>query len=111
LVADLDDTQGDTTREEIHIGAMAGTVDLVLRTFAGLRVGTDTVVLDPRLPDGLRRARFLVRYRGQRIEVSVAHDRLWLSVHPCVAAPVRVTVAGTPVTVAGGETREVALQR
>src|SRR3546814_18765860 len=37
LIADLDDTQGGTNREGIHIGAMAGTVDPITSTFAGLQ--------------------------------------------------------------------------
>ncbi|MFY9637104.1 MAG: beta-phosphoglucomutase family hydrolase, partial [Cellulosimicrobium cellulans] len=37
LVADLDDTQGGTTREGIHLGAMSGTADIVVRAFAGLQ--------------------------------------------------------------------------
>ncbi len=35
-MADLDDTQGGTTHEGVHLGAMAGTVDIVCTTFAGL---------------------------------------------------------------------------
>ena len=36
LVTDLDDTQRGTTREGMHLGAMAGTADIVVRSFAGL---------------------------------------------------------------------------
>jgi trehalose/maltose hydrolase-like predicted phosphorylase len=34
LKADLQDTQGEATREGIHLGAMAGTADMVLRRYA-----------------------------------------------------------------------------
>lgn len=33
LAADLDDTQGGTTRTGFHLGAMAGTIDIVQRSF------------------------------------------------------------------------------
>src|SRR5829696_3352448 len=37
LESDVADVQGGTTAEGIHLGAMAGTVDIVLRCLAGLR--------------------------------------------------------------------------
>ncbi len=36
LGADLDDTQGGTTSEGIQLGAMAGTIDIITRSFARL---------------------------------------------------------------------------
>jgi len=105
LAADLDDTQGGTTSEGIHLGAMAGTIDIITRSFAGLRTQDDTLTFDPQLPHGLRRAQFQVAHRGQRIDVSIDHQSLRLSVHPCTANPrVRVMVAGTAATLTGGQT-------
>ena len=40
LASDLLDLQGGTTPEGVHLGAMAGTVDLVQRAFTGWRPGT-----------------------------------------------------------------------
>jgi len=105
LAADLDDTQGGTTREGIHLGAMAGTIDIITRSFAGLRTQDDTLTFDPQLPHGLRRAHFQVAHRGHRIDVSIDHQSLRLTVHPCAANPqVRVTVAGSAATLIGGQT-------
>ncbi|WP_344253225.1 glycosyl hydrolase family 65 protein [Pseudonocardia hydrocarbonoxydans] len=110
LVADLDDTQGGTTREGIHLGAMAGTVDIITRAFAGLRVRADTLTLTPGLPEELHRVEFQIHYRGQRIDVTLDHDRLRLAAHPCAAAAaVRVDVAGTPITLGGDQVRELTL--
>jgi trehalose/maltose hydrolase-like predicted phosphorylase len=71
LAADLDDTQGGTTREGIHLGAMAGTIDIITRAFAGIRSEDDVVVFEPRLPDGLRSARFTIVHRGQHLRVVI----------------------------------------
>ena len=107
LAADLDDTQGGTTSEGIHLGAMAGTIDIITRSFAGLRTEDDTLTFQPQLPDGLRRAQFQVAHRGQRIDVSIDHESLRLTAHHCAANPrVRVMVAGAPATLTGGQTRE-----
>lgn len=55
LEADLADTQGGTTREGFHLGAMAATVDILQRCFTGLEIRDDLVLLHPQLPDALRR--------------------------------------------------------
>jgi len=102
LDADLDDTQGGTTREGIHLGAMAGTVDLVLRAFAGLEVERDALAFDPRLPDELPRVSFQVFYRGQRIQVSLDHGCLALRAHACNADPVRIRHQGEVLSLRGG---------
>jgi len=106
LGADLDDTQGGTTSEGIHLGAMAGTIDIITRSFAGLGTEDDTLSFDPRLPAELRQARFQVQHRGQRIEVTVTPEVLTVSAHHCAANPhVRIKVAGVPADLRSGQTR------
>jgi trehalose 6-phosphate phosphatase len=53
LASDLHDIQGGTTAEGIHLGAMAGTVDLVQRCYTGLETREDVLWLNPSLPEGL----------------------------------------------------------
>ena len=111
LVADLDDTQGGTTREGVHLGAMAGTVDIITRSFAGLQLRDDTLTFHPCMPDELRRIRFQVQYRGQRIDVVLDHARIRLSAHLCAAAPpVCVHVAGADAMLGGGETLDLEIR-
>jgi len=112
LASDLDDTQGGTTEEGVHLGAMAGTIDIVTRAFAGMQIDRDQLTFDPRLPEALRGLRFQVQYRGRRINVSLDHDRLRLVAHSYTNAPgVHVNVAGTHVTLGGGEAREFTLNK
>lgn len=104
LAADLDDTQGGTTGEGIHLGAMAGTADVVMRSFAGFRTDSDVVVLEPRLPQGLRCARFALLHRGQRLDVRLDRDSVSITADPCASNPhVRVRVRGRTATIAGGQ--------
>ena len=109
LVADLDDTQGGTTGEGIHLGAMAGTVDLVLRAYAGTTLEGDTLGFDPHLPDSLHHLRFHLVYRGQRIDVDLEHHRLRVAIRLGAAAPVDVRVSGITLTLRGGETKDFPL--
>lgn len=111
LIADLDDTQGGTTREGIHLGAMSGTIDIVIRAFAGLRTEADALILDPRLPGHLEDAGFQIGYRSHRIDVSLSRDLVTVSLLPCGAPPVRVGVAGRFALLSGGESERFPLAR
>lgn len=72
LKSDLADIQGGTTAEGIHLGAMAGTVDLVQRGYTGIVTRGDTLWLNPRLPDGLACLRLTIRYRGLALDLEMA---------------------------------------
>lgn len=109
LIADLDDTQWGTTREGIHLGAMAGTIDIVMRSFAGLRLGTNELTFSPRLPVRLRSATFQLAYRGHRVDVHVTDTKLTLRLQPSDAAPIQVRVGTTTAHLAGGTSREFAI--
>ena len=50
LRSDIADVQGGTTAEGIHLGAMAGTVDLVLRCLTGMRARGQVLRFDPAIP-------------------------------------------------------------
>ncbi len=109
LEADLADTQGGTTREGIHLGAMAGTADMVMRCYGGVETRDDTLVLHPVLPADLAGASFQLRFRGQPISVSLTHGQARLLLHPCSAAPIKVCVEGIERTLSPGDVWDVAL--
>jgi HAD superfamily hydrolase (TIGR01509 family) len=97
LVADLDDTQGGTTRNGVHLGAMAGTIDVIQRSFAGLRMSAGTLIFAPCLPAELRQVSFHIRYRDQLLEVTLERSKLKVEATAGSAAPIRIRV-GTDVT-------------
>src|SRR5690606_33643469 len=49
LGSDLADIQNGTTREGLHLGAMAGTVDVVQRCYLGLQFRGGELWIDPML--------------------------------------------------------------
>ncbi|MDR7233197.1 HAD-IA family hydrolase [Agrococcus sp. BE272] len=106
LVADLDDAQGGTTREGVHLGAMAGTVDIPVRAFAGLMLEDGLLALEPRLPPRLSRLAFRIRFRGHLLDVAVEPDRATLRSHAGTAPPIRVRVAGVVAPLEAGQARE-----
>ncbi|MFP5311247.1 MAG: HAD-IA family hydrolase [Actinomycetes bacterium] len=111
LDADLDDTQHGTTRAGIHLGAMGGTIDVVQRSFAGLRFSGETLVFAPHLPTGLRAVAFEVVYRGHRLRVQLKGGRMSIASAPGDARPLKVRVHGTDVVLPPGQTRHFPLPR
>ncbi|MET4591414.1 HAD-IA family hydrolase [Arthrobacter sp. 754] len=104
LSADLDDTQGGTTHTGIHLGAMAGTIDVVQRSFAGLRITRDALLFAPRMPKGIRTVSFRVRYRDHLLTVNLEHGRLTVSTAPGDAAAICVQVGPEQALLGAGET-------
>ncbi len=95
LHSDADDIQGGTTKEGIHMGVMSGTLDLVLRCYAGAHVRDGALYFDPRLPSRLDGLSFSGQFRDTPIEVTLTGDRLTLAVHPeGVSRPIRVAIPG-----------------
>ena len=76
LQADLLDMQGGTTCEGIHLGTMAGTVDLVERAYLGLEIRDGVLCFDPCLPSELDSLRYALLFRGRWIDLEVAGDTL-----------------------------------
>ncbi|WP_084759807.1 beta-phosphoglucomutase family hydrolase [Nocardia mangyaensis] len=109
LEADLSDTQRGTTREGVHLGAMAGTADMVLRCYCGIETWHDVLRLHPVLPAELPEVEFTISYRGQPVTVSVTHTRVRLRLHPSAADPIRVDVEGIERVLEPGQTWEVPL--
>jgi alpha,alpha-trehalase len=71
LMSDIEDVQGGTAFEGIHLAAMAGSVDLLQRCFTGLEFRADRIVLAPLWPEELGRLAFPFRYRGHRLHLEV----------------------------------------
>jgi trehalose/maltose hydrolase-like predicted phosphorylase len=95
LRSDADDIQGGTTKEGIHVGVMAGTLDVLQRYYAGAHVRGDVLYFDPRLPGQLDGLSFPIQFRGTPILVTVAGEQLTLAVHPeSVSRPVAAGVPG-----------------
>ncbi len=106
LESDVADTQGGTTPEGIHLGAMAGTVDIVQRAYTGLVARQDCLWFEPALPKELTRLEMELHYRQQRLRVEVTPDRLRLVTRPGTAAPIRVGFQGVVVELRPGTATE-----
>ncbi|MEU2737921.1 glycosyl hydrolase family 65 protein [Streptomyces sp. NPDC007095] len=105
LEADTADIQGGTTGEGIHLGAMAGTLDLVQRGLTGLETREDALWLDPVPLPALSEYGFSLRYRGHwGVSVRLQSGQLRIGVPDSEESPIRVVLPDRAVTIAPGET-------
>ncbi|KOV37305.1 trehalose 6-phosphate phosphorylase [Streptomyces sp. XY431] len=106
LVADLRDSQHGTTAEGIHLGAMAGAVDLLQRCYTGLEVREDGLRLDPHLPSALGRLELELCYREHRgVVITVDRRAVTVALRADGHGTVRIHCRGTTAVVGPGETR------
>jgi trehalose/maltose hydrolase-like predicted phosphorylase len=80
LETDIADIQGGTTSEGIHLGAMAGTVDLIQRCFTGIEIRNEILWICPRLPNELDKMRLLIHFRGHSLELNISGGFLDINV-------------------------------
>jgi alpha,alpha-trehalase len=94
LRADVVDVQGGTTREGIHLGAMAGTIDMLQAGYLGIAPGIGMLNVDPVLPDALTRVRTRIRYMGQHVELEATPEELRIATGGGTQGPITVTYRG-----------------
>lgn len=105
LRSDVSDIQGGTTAEGIHLGAMAGTVDLVQRCFTGLEVRGDALHFAPVMTRRLNGLRLKVQYKGQWVDVALDGSCLTLALHADAEKPLVVYVYDQEARLDPGERR------
>jgi trehalose/maltose hydrolase-like predicted phosphorylase len=76
LESDVGDIQGGTTQEGIHLGVMAGTLDLIQRCYAGSEIRDDILYFAPRLAGNLDGLSFPMRFRGTPLEIELEDGKL-----------------------------------
>jgi trehalose/maltose hydrolase-like predicted phosphorylase len=69
---DLDDLTGSTA-SGLHLATMGGVWQALAFGFAGLRPRGETLVVDPRLPEGWDELELRVCFRGARGRVRIRH--------------------------------------
>jgi len=106
LESDVSDIQGGTTAEGIHLGAMAGTIDLIQRCYTGIETRQDRLQLNPYLPNDLKEIRFDIVYRQHRINLVITHSRLIVSTWPDSGAPIKIGIRNKLITIEAGRTMQ-----
>ncbi|MGW3989207.1 glycoside hydrolase family 65 protein [Streptomyces sp. NPDC004830] len=110
LKGDVADLQGGTTGEGIHLGAMAGTLDLVQRGLTGLETRRGALWLDPVPLPELSSYGFSLQYQQHwGVRLRLESGRLEITVPASDAPPVDVRLPDRAVGVGPGETSHLLL--
>lgn len=107
LLTDITDRQGGTTPEGIHVGAMAGTVDIMQRCYTGLEARDDTFYLNPSLPKELEEIKLKLHYRGQWLKINIYRNRVIVETEVLNAEPINISIKGKKFVLKGKESRKI----
>jgi trehalose/maltose hydrolase-like predicted phosphorylase len=89
----------------VHLGAMAGTVDLMQRVGTGIEAKGDVLRINPEIPEELARLDLRIRYRGHSLRLRLTHDSLTVRGGDPRVAPIRLCVDDRTFEFEGGSTR------
>ncbi len=95
LQSDVNDIQHGTTAEGVHLGAMAGTIDLVTRVLTGIEARDNVLRLCPELPQAIERLDMRIHYRGHSLNMRLTHDSLTVRGSSKTAPPISLCVDDT----------------
>ncbi|KUO17717.1 glycoside hydrolase family 65 protein [Streptomyces dysideae] len=110
LQGDIADVQGGTTGEGIHLGAMAGTLDLVQRGLTGLETRGGALWLDPVPLPELSSYGFALRYQGHwGVRLRLERELLQIEVPSSDASPIDLRLPDRAVCLRPGETERLVL--
>lgn len=111
LVSDFEDIQGGTTPEGIHLGAMAGSLDLVQRGFLGIEAGENALWINPYILKKLKKINLKIEYRRHWISISIDDKKLKISFEEGWKNKVRIGVIDQIYEFKQGEAREFSLEK
>jgi alpha,alpha-trehalase len=110
LKTDVADLQGGTTREGVHLGAMAGCMDLIQRCYTGLEARGEVLRLSPQFPPQLGAIRMHLRYRSHWLELEVSCRQVRVESLAGSVQPVVVEVKGQRVRLEEGKKAVIELE-
>ena len=102
--------QKGTTPEGIHLGAMAGTVNVLLQGYTGLDIRGEALYLQPHLPKELTALHLDIHYCGQSLALHITSDTLRVTSSPCAAGTITLCVNDTQHRLETGEVKVFRLE-
>ena len=99
LKSDIQDTQGGTTQEGIHCGVMAGTLDTVIRYFAGISFYNEKLNVHPNLPSQWKKLSLSVCFRNNRYAITIEKNDITVTLIESVEDNAPACIAGHHVTI------------
>ncbi len=90
LESDISDIQGGTTGEGIHLGAMAGAVDIVQRCYMGIEFRNNVIYFNPNIPEELKSVAMTIRYRENWLNIKCDQHTLTITSEKCTVPSIMI---------------------
>jgi trehalose/maltose hydrolase-like predicted phosphorylase len=103
LESDVGDVQGGTTKEGIHLGVMAGTLDLIQRAYTGAQIRDGVLHFAPTLTDRLNGLSFPMQVHGTPIRVTIGEEGLTVVITGGFSRPIKVALGDDIRELGAGE--------
>jgi trehalose/maltose hydrolase-like predicted phosphorylase len=103
LESDVGDVQGGTTKEGIHLGVMAGTIDLIQRAYTGADIRDGILYFAPTLTDKLNGLSFPMQVHGTPIRVTVGGGELTVVITGGFSRAIKVGIGDDVRELGAGE--------
>ncbi|MBW2662166.1 MAG: beta-phosphoglucomutase family hydrolase [Deltaproteobacteria bacterium] len=107
MKSDIFDTQGGTTIEGIHSGVMAGSLDIIMRCFAGINLSGIMPELNPHMPGHWNMLAFRILHRNIWYDLEIMQKSVKVKVSGKVKKPVLIKVYGKGIRLTPGKKRTV----
>jgi alpha,alpha-trehalase len=107
LESDISDIQGGTTAEGIHLGAMAGCINIIQEGYTGLETRGDVLWFNPSLPVELGRVSMQIHYRGHNLSVEIFPDMLKATACRAMEKPISIGHRDKVYELEQGKTLEI----
>jgi alpha,alpha-trehalase len=98
-----------TAKTGIHMGAMAGTLDIVQRSYSGLTILGDVLWIEPQLPAALNLLFFKLYFRNQSLSFQITRDSATITSQLSKAKPIKIGYRTQIYEVSPGDTIEIPL--
>lgn len=110
IESDVHDIQGGTTAEGIHLGAMAGTVDIVQRCFTGFEVENNILWINPRMPKEIQQLEFSIRFKGEPVFFKFNPKNFYVRVQSGCMCNIKIGFEGKIHNMQPGEEHQFSIQ-
>ncbi|MGM3387982.1 glycoside hydrolase family 65 protein [Stutzerimonas stutzeri] len=108
---DLEAPPDGGTLEGVHLGAMAGSLDVLQRHYLGVRAEHDGLQIAPAPPAALGNVRLSVQHRGAWLRLTLEGQTLLLCADPANRRDIPITTAAGAKPLAPGERLAIACER
>ena len=98
-----------TASTGVHLGAMAGTVDIVQRCYTGIVMKDNVLWFDPELPEPLIHLAFNMRYRGHFLHIDITTEKLTVYTRSYANEPIIIGYHDKTYSLAPGDTQAIDL--